>query len=375
MSAGVNRVYSEEGQLWMRVSAGHSVSEQWLEERAPDLAAQWWAAPSSTTRDRLALQIEQRLEELESAPSWAQMAERYRRTTPAQHPVADRVAAYEQEAAHLGATTFDDPSRAQTRQVFRVEGDELRSLLTSPSAGALREELARRLDAADVIADRPFIEAFNGVSVDRLAVDVLTGASGATMGPVGAEKVWAEMVADNPQAALRAEVLLAISAAGHELAELQQTIRRDGVDLRAVSPALIPASDVYARHTAAIEARLDHEISSGGHRDLPAYVMSWTRNQPTSTSLHDTERALVEHVVESVVLAADAKGGDLHDAASMWDRAATRAELREWTAAVESGQIDLGAAPTARPEQQPELASEMVDAVVEDSYPDAREAM
>lgn len=102
-------------------------------------------------------------------------------------------------------------------------------------------------------------------------------------------------------------MLLAISAAGYDLAELQQTIRRDGVDLRAVSPALIPASDVYARHTVAIEARFDREITSGGYRDVPFYVKSWTRNQPTSPSLHDTERALVEHVVESVVLAADAK--------------------------------------------------------------------
>ena len=260
--------------------------------------------------------------------------------------------------------------------MFQVKGDELRSLLTAPAAGAVREELTRRLDAADVIADRPFIEAFNGVSVDRLAVDVLAGASGATMRPVGADKVWAEMVADNPQAALRAEVLLAVSADGHDLAELQQTIRRDGVDLRAVSPALIPASDVYARHTVAIEAWIDREISSGGHRDLPSYVMSWTRNQPTSPSLHDTERALVEHVVESVVLAADANGGDLHDAAIMWDRATTRAELREWTAAVESGQIDLGAAPTARPEQQlNELGFEMADAVVDDSHSGTREAM
>jgi hypothetical protein len=35
MSAETSRLYSEESQLWLRVSPGHPISEQRLQERAP----------------------------------------------------------------------------------------------------------------------------------------------------------------------------------------------------------------------------------------------------------------------------------------------------------------------------------------------------
>ena len=70
MSAGVSGLYSEEGLIWLRVSPGHAISEQWLEERAPDLYARWWDAPSLHARDEMARSIEKRLEELEAAESW-----------------------------------------------------------------------------------------------------------------------------------------------------------------------------------------------------------------------------------------------------------------------------------------------------------------
>ncbi len=99
-SGGVSEVYAEEGELWLRVSPGHAVSERWLQERAPDLYAQWWAAPGAGARDRLARQIEQRLEELESTGSWRQAVTRSQEQAgpPA---VADRVARYEDAAERL----------------------------------------------------------------------------------------------------------------------------------------------------------------------------------------------------------------------------------------------------------------------------------
>jgi hypothetical protein len=70
MSAGASGLYSEDGQLWLRVSPGHAISEQWLHECAPELWARWWDAPSVGGRDQVALHIEKRLEELEAAESW-----------------------------------------------------------------------------------------------------------------------------------------------------------------------------------------------------------------------------------------------------------------------------------------------------------------
>ena len=65
MSAEVSGLYSEERRMWLRVSPDHAISEQWLQERAPELYARWWDTPSLAARDQVALQIEKRLEELE----------------------------------------------------------------------------------------------------------------------------------------------------------------------------------------------------------------------------------------------------------------------------------------------------------------------
>jgi hypothetical protein len=93
MSAGVSGLYREEGKVWLRVSPGHAISEQWLEDRAPDLYARWWDAPSLRAREEVARSIEMRLEELESAESWEKMALRHQAETPPS-PLADRVARY-----------------------------------------------------------------------------------------------------------------------------------------------------------------------------------------------------------------------------------------------------------------------------------------
>ena len=61
MSAGVSGLYRDEGQVWLRVSPGHAISEQWLEERAPDLYARWWDAPSLPARDEVARSIHVRI--------------------------------------------------------------------------------------------------------------------------------------------------------------------------------------------------------------------------------------------------------------------------------------------------------------------------
>src|SRR5947209_4482962 len=59
MSGPISKLYAEEGQLWLRVNHGHSVSEHWLRDNAPDLYAEWWAAPSAAAQDQVALRIEQ----------------------------------------------------------------------------------------------------------------------------------------------------------------------------------------------------------------------------------------------------------------------------------------------------------------------------
>ncbi len=165
----VSTLYNEEGQLWMRVSPGHSISERWIEERAPDLYARWWDAPSLGTRDQVARDIEKRLEDLEAAESWEKMALRHEVETPPS-PLAERVASYEAQAAQLGATPFADPGRTAAHLRHQAVGDALRDELAAAAAGAERHQLARRLDAADLVADRPFIEAVSQMSVDRLAV-------------------------------------------------------------------------------------------------------------------------------------------------------------------------------------------------------------
>lgn len=369
MDVGVSKLYSEEGQIWLQVSPGHSVSEGWLEERAPDLYAQWWAAPSLSARDQLALQIEDRLDALEPAESWELATRRYQQQTPAS-PLADRVSAYERDAARLGELPFDDRRRSAGRAVFQRAGGMLRDDIAGEPAGQARELMRRRLDAADLIADRPFIEALAATSVDRLATAVLAESTIGSAPTVSPERVLDEMIAEDPHAALRADVLLAVSAAGRELSELQEAIARHGVDLRAMAPDLVPASDFYARHAPAIEARLDREILAGGYADLPSYVAAWPQNRPLTRSLHDTEQALVEHVVGSIVLAANPDRSDLHDATRMRERATDRAELREWSAAVERGELTLLPSPAAGTRLELNLE---VDHDVEPSYAADRE--
>lgn len=504
MSAGVSGLYREEGQSWLRVSPGHAVSEQWLEERAPDLYARWWDAPSAQARDAVAQSIEQRLEELESAESWEKMALRHQAATPPS-PLADRVAKYEAEAARLGAIPFDDLRRTALQRSHQTRGDALRAelvraeaadaravspapaptLVTEPdwltasawraseeaaragidsdfgfgwglaqrtrasfmptsrhidrattdpdtpgmlylydgstdryavvardvtyagvlvaeaehtgfvrgrdpvefaqrvvqhsvqrsavvpvgagslaaSLGADRALLLRRLDAADLVADRPFIEAMAGLSADRLAVAALRAAAQDERVAVPAARIQAEMTTEDPHGALRAEVLLAVEAAGHSPAELRAAATGRGVTVAQVAPALLPASDFYARHAPAIEARLDREIARGGVADLPSYIASWSSGRPAGSSLHETELAIVEHVVGGVIAETDAGGRDLHDAHRMWQRAADRAALREWSDALERGDIELVAPRAAAAEQQLELGLPVDDEV------------
>lgn len=206
---------------------------------------------------------------------------------------------------------MNDPARAATHLAHPAEGDELRDQVAATPAGVPREMLERRLDAADLVADRPFIEAVSGltVEVDRLAV-----AGAQATANLGADVIRAEMAAEDPHAALRADVLSAVVAAGHDPAELRSQIEQHGVDLTRMAPALAPASDFYARHTPTIEARLDREITAGGFRDLPSYVAYWHWGQPATASLHDTAQALVEHVVGDVITSVDDGGRDVRAA-------------------------------------------------------------
>lgn len=359
ISTAVSQVYAEDGQTWLRVSPGHAVSEEWLKERAPDLYAEWWAAPGAGQRDRLALQIEQRLEEIEGVEgSWRREVDQLASTAP-----AERVAGYEDAAERLGAIAIDDPDRQAAHLAHQNAGIALRDELATASDVAT-PELQRRLDASDLVADRPFIEAVAGmdVHVDRLAVAALSDA--ATAEPqLGADVIRAEMAREDPHAALRADVLSAVTAGWHDPAQLRSEIAQRGVDLGRMAPALAPASDFYARHTSAIEARLDREINAGGFADLPSYVASWGTGRPATTSLHDTERAIVEHVVGDVIASADDGGRDVREAHRMWERAADRAAIREWSAALERGDLELAVDRVDGP--QLELGLHVDDAVVD----------
>lgn len=343
MGTGVSDVYAEDGQTWLRVSRGHAVTEDWLLEKAPDLYADWWAAPSGDARDQIALTIEQRLEELESTDGRREAADRHQQQARPR-ALDGRVARYEHAAQRLGTIPLADPGRPAVHRAHQVEGDALRDEVVATQSGQARKMLDRRIDAADLIADRPFIAAVAGidVQVDRLAVVVaaLDGADGRQTAAVNADAIRAEMVAENPLGALRADVLSAVSAAGHDPAELRQEIDMHGVDLARVTPTLTPASDFWARHALAIEAYLDREISAGGFRDLPSYVASWQHDRPVSASLHDTEQALVAHVVGDVIISADDAGQDLRDAHRLWERAAGRVAIREWSAASEHDELE-----------------------------------
>jgi hypothetical protein len=503
MSAGVSGLSSEEGLIWLRVSPGHAISEQWLEERAPDLYVRWWDAPSLHARDEMARSIEKRLEELEAAESWEKLALRHQAEAP-RTTLAERVARHEAEAGQLGATPFDDPRRTAAQLSHQASGDALRAELTAEAedpravhpdlaptliaqpewlsesgwrardepvraavdsdfgfgwgpaertrvsfmpasrdlgrattdpgtrgmlylydasslryavvarnvtyAGVLAAEaehtgyvrgqdpvefahrvvhhtiqrsvaapveagpaaelgradralLLRRLDAADLVADRPFIEAMSGVSVDRLAVAALSAAAENQRVVVAVERVRAEMASEDPHAALRADVLLAVAAAGHVSAELRAAAAGRGVDLAEVAPALLPASDFYARHAPAIEARLDREIARSGFADLPSYVVSWPWGRPASASLHDTEQAIVEHIIGGEIAGADGDGRDLRDAQRLWQRAVDRAALREWSGALDRGEVELAAPRAAAAGQQLDLGLHVDDEV------------
>ena len=99
--------------MWARVSPGHAISEQWLHERAPDLYARRWDARLAA-RDQVALHIEKRLEELESADPWQKMALRHHAGTPTS-TLADRVARCEAEATQQGAIPLE--TRAAPRRI------------------------------------------------------------------------------------------------------------------------------------------------------------------------------------------------------------------------------------------------------------------
>jgi hypothetical protein len=261
MSAGASGLYSEEGQMSLRVSPGHAISEQWLHECAPELYARWWDAPSLAARDEVALQIEKRLEELEAAESWEKLGLRHQAGTP-RSTLADRVAGYEAEASRVGAIPLEDQVRRPAAHLAdQASGDALGEQLAAAPAEAARDLLIRRLDAADLVADRPFIEAMSKVSVDRLAVAALSAAAEDRRAVIVTERIQAEMIAEDRHAALRADVPLTVTAGGHDLGEVRELVSRHGVDLGEVAPALVPASDdIHARQTPAIEARPDCEI-------------------------------------------------------------------------------------------------------------------
>ena len=63
----------------------------------------------------------------------------------------------------------------------------------------------------------------------------------------------------------------------------------------------------------------------------------------------------MEHVVGAVIVEADRDGRDLRNAQRMWERAADRAALREWSGALERGDIELAVQHAAAPEQQLDL--------------------
>jgi hypothetical protein len=195
------------------------------------------------------------------------------------------------------------------------------------------------------------------VSVDRLAVAALSAAAEDRRAVIATERIQAEMIAEDRHAALRAEVLLAVTAGGQDLGEVRELVSRHGVDLGEAAPGLVPASAFYSRHARAIEARLDREIVAGGFNDLPSYVASWQSGRPASASLHEAEQAIVEHIVGAVIVEADRDGRDLRNAQRMWERAADRAALREWNGALERGDIKLAVQPATAPGRQldPEL--------------------
>ena len=60
-----SELYAEDGTIWLLVSGGHSISEAWLREHAPDLYAEWLTTSDADERDEIATHIEHRLEQVE----------------------------------------------------------------------------------------------------------------------------------------------------------------------------------------------------------------------------------------------------------------------------------------------------------------------
>jgi hypothetical protein len=78
------------------------------------------------------------------------------------------------------------------------------------------------------------------------------------------------MAAEDQHAALRADVLLAVAAAGTTW-RAEPGGRPRGVDLGVTAPPLVPTSDFGNRH-ARDRGLLDREITAGRFKDLPSHV-------------------------------------------------------------------------------------------------------
>ena len=169
-AAGVSEVYAAEGESWRRVSPGHSISERRLQECAPDLYAQWWAAPSATQPDQVALTIYRCLDELEAAPTGREGAAAT--SDRDSSGLTQGVTRYEDQAERLGAIALDDPGRPTKHLHFQSEGDRLRDAVAARPTGEQSELLVRRLETADLAAVRPVVQAVSGytVQVDRIAL-------------------------------------------------------------------------------------------------------------------------------------------------------------------------------------------------------------
>jgi hypothetical protein len=354
---GVSRRFFDDGEAWLLVSPGHAIAEQWITQHAPEMYAAWQASCEPADRDAAALQIEQRLGLLEPDPTTAPATspatlaghdsdgsnaqdDQPSRIEPragsitaqadAAPPPATlrtRVEEYEHAAARLGVVPLHDPARARLQLAHQAAGDQLRQALGRQAADHATRDLLHRLDVADLVADRPAIEAIHSA---RVVVAQLAPARVQSERYLGGDAaVAAEMTREHPAAALRADILLAIAAAGHDLVTARDMIARADFDPVRLAPALGGASEFYARHAPIIQAQLDREIRDHGHRDLASYLLTW-RQPPETASLHDLEHAVTAHTIAQVIGELTGDGQDeLRAAQRMWDRAVARTAARE----------------------------------------------
>ena len=206
--------------------------------------------------------------------------------------------------------------------------------------------------------------------------DLTTGPSPAAVTPEAAtppadslrERICAEMVREDPERALRAEVVLALTA-GHsgDVRGAVQTIRRRGVDPQADTPTLLPAAGFVNRHRAVLDSRIEQEMRERGYtgrlnylaamrldraverhsaeaphavRDLETVLRDWTRY--AGPDLPDTDHNLLRYAVEQTVEAIDGVAvRELRAAYSMYERAQDRVLVAEWSDALESGEVSL----------------------------------